>query len=1792
MKTLLKTQRLQAMAKPILFPFFFLSFFFYSSFIFAQTSTDTTTCKETNEPNNSRFAATVITADKPVKSLLSSNTDVDVYVFNVPQTPGFYYEAQLKDLPASYDFSGYATFPDYAYTFAYQNAPDKKPKSISLLGFSGITVYLTVFKNAELANVSPDCYTLELVQKKILYDVKITRVLRPTDTIASSLLSPSIVLRTNTGIDSATVFYKLDNQEEKKYIVPTFFDSTIVNLPVITGYTEGVHKLSFRVEMKNGIVDTNLTNNVFEQRFLYRKESCSDYNEPNSDFRLAAAIPTDTTISALFASTGDIDVYSFETTVVKPNISIRVWNLPSESFLQLNRIGDDGTIQSINYNTPTINDISERVLTFSSETAGKYYVRVRQYYNQDIPLPKICYNIKVSTAEAIRNVAIENITSPSKLVASSSFIPSIDIKNLGNVPIRGVFVYSKIDDGSESFTYKDLSSWGLSPNESTNIVLPKMTGYTEGVHTLSVRVTLTSLVDVDTTDNIKSTTFTYKLLCGDNYEQNNTLATAKSIETDSSHFAQFAKADDFDYYDFKTTANNSVFEIKIASSDKNLSLSEFQLYRKNATGTYDYISGSYQYILNGRGRSMRFASTTAGEYIVYFKPYQESVSTTDCYELRIETQPAKLDLGLYSIVKPTTDTIRVIGFTPTVGLRNFSNTSFSKFTLAYQLDNGSEARKEISNYYDSSNDTNRINQFNLDLLTNYTEGWHTLKVRIAGIEGKADANSKNDTISYRFYYQSTGCENNYEPNNTAQTATNISLNTEIRSVNIPTLSTSSSLQGDIDYFRFTTTDDQPYFKIKLKAPNSEYSLSILNADGSYANVTTSGSNSRDYKERQLEVFATTGKTWIVGVSNSSYYNINDIDCYSLIVEPGELNSAARIREIRFPKDSVFIDAFVPEIAMSNTGRKNLESITYEYQIDSGKIETTRWVRSQHYQLTPRYEFFAKPSKIGGYTEGVHTFKIRVVAVNDEENVDTSKGFVESRFIYRNTGCFDNYEPNNLPANAILLPLDTTILSVLRDSDTDYYQVRTTNEKPSFRFSALTGYSYVVVTDLREKNIYFNSSYPPTWQEVRGDKADTFLIKIYDYNQYNSNRCYTLKLESLKRIDAARISKIVEPVDTVFASTFIPQISFEQTGNTTLKNVLIKYQVDSLAADTFLWKVQENTFYYPNQIISTYLKRVSGYTEGWHNLKVWFAEVNGLVNQDTQKVQSQRFYFRKSACDDSFEPNETPETAKKISLDSIYSGMIDRSQDLDFYELSVTDSFAVYDFTINPGKTSVSLDFFIQENDKFSRLDITGYLFQQRKFSIGARGGSKIYMRVKLDSYQPNLRECYAFKVEKVKNELVFLVRHSDTFNKSNVVSTTDSIVNLTHVAFINSSNGANPSTFLYNYKYKIQVNNEPESSFTWDAPIGTLIYYHTVTLQNIKVPIGTNTVKVTAFNPNNSNNAPKSDSVLTFTVTRYNKDDNNATLIGFVNIPDTLESDNYFIRPKVILRNVGKVPLKSVTILSGQSSRGYNFVPSDIDNWVGNLEPGDTAHVTLLGKVLSINQLNYFKILTSKPNGTNDFDVKNDTIQKSMFFIYRNPYIQVDMSVGEIIQPRGVVNDSFINPIIVVRNNSDSIIYQPYVAYKVDNGAEIRYNLTTPLRRREVREVTLNQINFGRGSHTFTARAFFDNNATDINMQNNTLTSSFSFGEPSSVQDLGLEKVSISPNPTEGVATLRMSVKESGTYQFDVIDLTGRVLSKRTEILKLGENQLDFDFQILSSGIYFVRINNQRGVANLKVIKN
>lgn len=64
------------------------------------------------------------------------------------------------------------------------------------------------------------------------------------------------------------------------------------------------------------------------------------------------------------------------------------------------------------------------------------------------------------------------------------------------------------------------------------------------------------------------------------------------------------------------------------------------------------------------------------------------------------------------------------------------------------------------------------------------------------------------------------------------------------------------------------------------------------------------------------------------------------------------------------------------------------------------------------------------------------------------------------------------------------------------------------------------------------------------------------------------------------------------------------------------------------------------------------------------------------------------------------------------------------------------------------------------------------------------------------------------------------------------------------------------------------------------------------------------------------------------------------------------------------------------------------------------------------------------------------------------------------------------------------------------------------------------------------------------------------------------------------PNPTTGNLTYQFSSSVPGMLNWQIVDINGNTILRKSEFFDLGENTLNLNISHLANGIYFLKVGN------------
>lgn len=83
-----------------------------------------------------------------------------------------------------------------------------------------------------------------------------------------------------------------------------------------------------------------------------------------------------------------------------------------------------------------------------------------------------------------------------------------------------------------------------------------------------------------------------------------------------------------------------------------------------------------------------------------------------------------------------------------------------------------------------------------------------------------------------------------------------------------------------------------------------------------------------------------------------------------------------------------------------------------------------------------------------------------------------------------------------------------------------------------------------------------------------------------------------------------------------------------------------------------------------------------------------------------------------------------------------------------------------------------------------------------------------------------------------------------------------------------------------------------------------------------------------------------------------------------------------------------------------------------------------------------------------------------------------------------------------------------------------------------------------------------------------------------------------INNISISPNPVSGIVNIEYSINKPSAINVSLFDVTGKKIIEleEREVLELGKQQIKYNTDKLSPGLYFVRFENEFSTETKKII--
>jgi Secretion system C-terminal sorting domain/Bacterial pre-peptidase C-terminal domain len=214
-----------------------------------------------------------------------------------------------------------------------------------------------------------------------------------------------------------------------------------------------------------------------------------------------------------------------------------------------------------------------------------------------------------------------------------------------------------------------------------------------------------------------------------------------------------------------------------------------------------------------------------------------------------------------------------------VTLKNFGATTLTATPISYKVDNNTFA---IFNWTGSLASGATI-AVALPSVTGYALGAHTFTAQTGTVNGSIDGNTANNALTSNFTYAINTCTNDNEPeNNASTTAVTLTVNTAKTS--------QIGSNGDVDYYKFTTTATAPKVKVTLSNLPADYDLDLYSATaaGAISTKIATSANGNTTTESITYNTQTTAKTYYLRVYGYGSAFSNAL-CYNLLAQASNVN---------------------------------------------------------------------------------------------------------------------------------------------------------------------------------------------------------------------------------------------------------------------------------------------------------------------------------------------------------------------------------------------------------------------------------------------------------------------------------------------------------------------------------------------------------------------------------------------------------------------------------------------------------------------------------------------------------------------------------------------------------------------------------------------------------------------------------------------------------------------------------------------------------------------------------------
>jgi hypothetical protein len=380
-----------------------------------------------------------------------------------------------------------------------------------------------------------------------------------------------------------------------------------------------------------------------------------------------------------------------------------------------------------------------------------------------------------------------------------------------------------------------------------------------------------------------------------NFEPNENIWSATTIQTNTTTTAGITSPSDQDYFRIVTTTN-TIFTATLT----NLPL-DYDLELLDAAGNWVGGSGNW----SNSNETITVNNLPPGTYYLHVYGYAGNNTANQCYNLNVNTVPIASpcinanepndNTWNATSINPNSSISAGIGVNGDIDYYTFTTTTTGALNINLTNlpgDYDIELRRVDGGQLIGSGTLGGTSNENINV-PSLPPGTYLLKVW-----GYAGAFSINTCYNLELSFNgiiNTGCRSEYDnnSNNTTGGAVSIPFNTDIRGL----IETS----GDIDFYRFNTSGGNINITLTNLPINHDYDIKLRNSSGVQINISQAGGSSNE----SINMYLTAG-LYFIEVYGYAGAN-NSITCYTLRANDGndgsrQSNQIAQINKSEIKAD--------------------------------------------------------------------------------------------------------------------------------------------------------------------------------------------------------------------------------------------------------------------------------------------------------------------------------------------------------------------------------------------------------------------------------------------------------------------------------------------------------------------------------------------------------------------------------------------------------------------------------------------------------------------------------------------------------------------------------------------------------------------------------------------------------------------------------------------------------------------------------------------------------------------------